>query len=66
MSRFLTAQQVADELGLAQQTVWNWGHNPDKPHWIKVGNRRRYPRTDFEAWLRGLDGRATPIRRRSA
>lgn len=47
----LTPRQVADELGIAEQTLANWRSAGTGPRFVKVGVLVRYRRSDVEAWL---------------
>lgn len=50
--RYLTAQQVADELQVKVRTVENWRSRaiPYGPPFTHVGGYVRYPAKAFQAW----------------
>jgi predicted DNA-binding transcriptional regulator AlpA len=53
--RLLTTNDVADEFGIAAQTLANWRWQGTGPCFIKTtpgrGGRVKYRRSDLEAWL---------------
>lgn len=56
MEKLLTAQALADALGVSRQTILRW----DPPS-VEVGGRRRYRASDIERWLeQGTDAPAEP------
>lgn len=51
MKPLLSPRQLADLLGLAEQTIYNWHSlGKDLPPSIKIGNRLRFPVDGVEAW----------------
>lgn len=48
----LSSAQVAEMLGIAENTVRYWRHVGRGPAALPVGGRVRYVRTDVLAWLR--------------
>ncbi|HZD23282.1 MAG TPA: helix-turn-helix domain-containing protein [Acidimicrobiia bacterium] len=54
--RLLSAQEVADYLGVPITTIYNWRHRSQGPPGLRVGRHLRYRRRDVEAWIeRQLD-----------
>lgn len=51
----LTSKQVADELGIAEQTLANWRHMRRGPEFVKTspgrGGRVWYRRSAIDAWF---------------
>jgi len=48
---FLTTPQVAEILGLAENTLEIWRHRGIGPKFLKFGRACRYRRADLEAWI---------------
>jgi len=46
----LTAQQAADHLGIAKQTLYNLAGSPDFPDPIHVGRTPLWPVEGLDAW----------------
>lgn len=62
MSPFLTPEQAADLLAVSTKTLYRWtSADPTLPH-FKRGNVLRYPRAEFEAWIRRQMPRASRSR----
>lgn len=57
----LTAQQVADALGVPVSTIYRWRSAGSGPVGIRVGKHLRYSAADVRAWLDEL--RASPAAR---
>lgn len=58
--RLLSAQEVADYLGVPITTIYNWRHRNQGPPGLRVGRHLRYRRRDVEAWIeRQLDNPTT-------
>ena len=56
LQRLLSAQEVADYLGVPITTIYNWRHRSQGPPGFRVGRHLRYRRRDVEAWIeRQLD-----------
>ena len=56
LQRLLSAQGVADYLGVPITTIYNWRHRSQGPPGLRVGRHLRYRRRDVEAWIeRRLD-----------
>jgi helix-turn-helix protein len=49
--KFLTTQDVADDLGIAKGTVENWRYKQQGPPWVKAVGGVRYKAADYEKWL---------------
>jgi len=53
--RLLTTSDVADEFGIAAQTLANWRWQGIGPRFVKTspgrGGRVKYRRSDIDAWL---------------
>jgi excisionase family DNA binding protein len=60
MERLLTPKQIAEKLGVAVSTIYQWTHTEFIPH-IKVGRFVRFRESDIEKWLnsRVHKGRST-------
>ena len=54
-NEFMTPAQVAEMLGVQEQTLTAWRARGRYPglRYVKVGRAVRYRRTDVEAWLDG-------------
>lgn len=50
-TRLLTAQELADELGVPLKTVYVWNAKGTGPARVKIGKHVRYRRADLESWL---------------
>jgi excisionase family DNA binding protein len=75
MDRLLTADEVADRLGMRTDWVWAQARAGRIPH-VRLGRYRRFREAAVEAWLRELEiggstlpaatpSSAIPLRRRS-
>lgn len=54
--RLLSAQEVAEYLGVPITTIYTWRHRSQGPPGLRVGRHLRYRRRDVEAWIeRQLD-----------
>jgi excisionase family DNA binding protein len=74
MDRLLTAEEVAERLGMRTDWVWAQARAGRIPH-VRLGRYRRFPESSLDAWMHGLEAasikapsvpaipRATPIRR---
>lgn len=49
--RLLTAEQVAEYLGVPVTTLYQWRYTGHGPRAYKVGRHLRYKPTDVERWL---------------
>ena len=60
MERLLAPKQIAEKLGVAVSTIYQWTHTEFIPH-IKVGKFVRFRESDIEKWLnsRVHKGRST-------
>lgn len=47
----LTADEVAEILGVHKQTVSVWRKEKRGPRYLKIGNRVYYDPQDLDAWL---------------
>ncbi|MCF6507381.1 helix-turn-helix domain-containing protein [Blastococcus sp. MG754426] len=51
MDRLLSAQELADFLGVPLGTLYQWRTKGSGPRGMRVGKHVRYRRTDVDAWL---------------
>jgi len=51
MEGLANSRQVAEYLGVQEQTLRLWAHQKKGPDYIKVGSTRRYEWSDVRAWL---------------
>ncbi|HET6918357.1 MAG TPA: helix-turn-helix domain-containing protein [Jiangellaceae bacterium] len=49
--KLLTAQEIADFLGVPLATVYVWSTRGTGPRALRVGRHLRYRRRDVDAWL---------------
>lgn len=49
--RLLSAQDVADYLGVPLATIYAWRHRSQGPPGLRVGRHLRYRRRDLDAWI---------------
>jgi len=61
MTRLLTAEEVAERLGVTKDWVWAQARAGRIPS-VPLGRYRRFREEALEAWLRELEARA-PARR---
>ena len=59
MDRLLTAEEIADRLGMKTQWVWAQARAGRIPH-VRLGRYRRFREPAVEAWLRDLEADNTP------
>lgn len=75
MDRLLTAEEVAERLGMRTDWVWAQARAGRIPH-VRLGRYRRFRESALEAWLRDLEtggsehsaslhSGAIPLRRRA-
>jgi excisionase family DNA binding protein len=50
--KWITPQQLADQLGLPLQTIYSWNHDGSGPVRHKFGRCVRYRTRDVEVWTR--------------
>jgi excisionase family DNA binding protein len=68
MTRLLTAEDVAERLGVSREWVWAEARAGRIPH-VPLGRYRRFREEAIDAWLRSLEvpgvtnGRPSPDRR---
>jgi excisionase family DNA binding protein len=61
MDRLLTAEEVAERLGVRTDWVWAQARAGRIPH-VRLGRYRRFRESALEAWFRKLEAdSATPI-----
>jgi excisionase family DNA binding protein len=61
MDRLLTAEEVAERLGVRTDWVWAQARAGRIPH-VRLGRYRRFRESTLEAWLRELEAdSAVPI-----
>ena len=58
MTRLLTADEVAERLGVTRDWVWAQARAGRIPH-VQLGRYRRFREDALEAWLDGLERRAS-------
>jgi excisionase family DNA binding protein len=58
MDRLLTAQEVAERLGVNTQWVWAQAHAGRIPH-VRLGRYRRFRESAVEAWVCKLEASST-------
>ena len=49
--RLMTAQEVADHLGVPVPTLYQWRYRGDGPRGLRVGRHLRYRRADVDAYV---------------
>jgi excisionase family DNA binding protein len=49
--KWVTIQELADELGVDVQTVYQWNHRGTAPRRYRFGGIVRYKRSDIDAWI---------------
>jgi excisionase family DNA binding protein len=54
MDRLLTAEEIAERLGMKTQWVWAQARAGRIPH-VRLGRYRRFRESAVEAWLRNLE-----------
>ena len=58
MDRLLTAEELAERLGMKTEWVWAQARAGRIPH-VRLGRYRRFREAAVEAWLRELEQGAT-------
>lgn len=58
MDRLLTAEEVAERLGMRTDWVWAQARAGRIPH-VRLGRYRRFRESALEAWVRGLEAAST-------
>ncbi|MGO9495550.1 MAG: helix-turn-helix domain-containing protein [Solirubrobacteraceae bacterium] len=58
MDRLLTAEEVADRLGVRTDWVWAQARAGRIPH-VRLGRYRRFRESALEAWICGLEAAST-------
>lgn len=61
MTRLLTADEVAERLGVTRDWVWAQARAGRIPH-VRLGRYRRFREEALEAWLDGLERRSVSAR----
>lgn len=71
MDKLLTAEELAERLGMRTDWVWAQARAGRIPH-VQLGRYRRFRESAIEAWLRSLEAaslspspHAGPLRRRA-
>jgi excisionase family DNA binding protein len=75
MDRLLTAEEIAERLGVKTQWVWAQARAGRIPH-VRLGRYQRFRESAVEAWVCGLEAESTsampvapsrpvPLRRRA-
>jgi excisionase family DNA binding protein len=60
MDRLLTAEEIAERLGMRTDWVWAQARAGLIPH-IRLGRYRRFRESAVEAWLRELEAKSTAV-----
>jgi excisionase family DNA binding protein len=58
MDRLLTAEEVAERLGMRTDWVWAQARAGRIPH-VRLGRYRRFRESALEAWISGLEAAST-------
>lgn len=58
MDRLLTAEEIAERLGMKTQRVWAQARAGRIPH-VRLGRYCRFRESAVEAWLRNLEADST-------
>ena len=58
MDRLLTAQEIAERLGVSTQWVWAQARAGRIPH-VRLGRYRRFRESAVEAWVCELEANST-------
>ena len=58
MDRLLTAEEIAERLGMKTEWVWAQARAGRIPH-VRLGRYRRFRESAIEAWLRNLEADST-------
>jgi len=61
MDRLLTAEEIAEQLGVTPQWVWAQARAGLIPH-VRLGRYRRFRESAVEAWLCELEAESSPRR----
>jgi excisionase family DNA binding protein len=61
MDRLLTAEEIAQRLGVTPQWVWAQARAGLIPH-VRLGRYRRFRESAVEAWLCDLEAQSSPRR----
>lgn len=51
MTLLIGTKELAEMLGVSEQTIYSWRHQGLGPLGFKVGRHLRFRRTDIEAWI---------------
>jgi excisionase family DNA binding protein len=60
VDRLLTAEEIAERLGMRTDWVWAQARAGLIPH-IRLGRYRRFRESAVEAWLRELEAKSTAV-----
>lgn len=61
MDRLLTAEEIAERLGVTPQWVWAQARAGAIPH-VRLGRYRRFRESAVEEWLCDLEAQSSPGR----
>ena len=64
MEKLLTDGELAEALGLSQQTLANWRWSGDGPPYLKINGAVRYRPSAVELWLEQKEQESTADNRR--
>jgi excisionase family DNA binding protein len=61
-NHLITAEELAEELGVPRGTIAQWRWKGQGPRGIKVGKHLRFRREDVDAWI---EAQADPVTRKA-
>ena len=51
LDRLLTAQELANHLGVPVATIYTWRYRHEGPHGFRVGRHLRFRWSDVDSWI---------------